>query len=201
MGRPGRRPATGPTGTPSAAAGARIGSIGGKARIPGSFPDGTSNTISFVERYAECGDTSIGTDQSKWNGYKFVSHTWSEDSDGGCASCPGPVSEHYNNDAWESPAFWMSVPNSVYSGYDNPSHGPKDYPIDPATGHSNYLALPQQKPTVLQCDPTRVQAMSSGGMLVGLMDGSVRNVSSGVSVDTLARALVPNDGFVLGNDW
>src|SRR5206468_1750698 len=29
---------------------------GGKAKIPASFPDGTSNTIAYLERYAMCGD-------------------------------------------------------------------------------------------------------------------------------------------------
>src|SRR5262249_5520582 len=37
--------------------------IGGKARIPATFPDGTSNIISFVERYAACGPGTAGD----WN--------------------------------------------------------------------------------------------------------------------------------------
>ena len=34
-----------------------------------------------------------------------------------------------------------------------------------------------------------------------LMDGSVRTLSSNTSATTWVRALVPNDGFTLGNDW
>ena len=34
--------------------------VGGKAVIPRSFPDGTSNTIGFVERYAICGTPGTG---------------------------------------------------------------------------------------------------------------------------------------------
>src|SRR5262245_42871015 len=30
--------------------------IAGKAKMPASFPDGTSNTIAFLERYSICGD-------------------------------------------------------------------------------------------------------------------------------------------------
>ena len=43
--------------------------------------------------------------------------------------------------------------------------------------------------------------MSQSGMLVGLMDGSVRNVSPAVSVHTLAKAIVRDDGFPLPEDW
>jgi hypothetical protein len=38
-------------------------------------------------------------------------------------------------------------------------------------------------------------------MQVLMMDGSVRNINPSISTTTLARALVPNDGFILGNDW
>ncbi|HEY8506650.1 MAG TPA: DUF1559 domain-containing protein, partial [Gemmataceae bacterium] len=40
--------------------------IGGKARIPGTFPDGTSNTIGFLERYAICGPGAKGKPSSPW---------------------------------------------------------------------------------------------------------------------------------------
>jgi len=170
--------------------------IGGKARIPASFPDGTSNVISFVERYAACGPGTAGD----WNPTtRYRSTIWAEDSDGSCWACPGPVSANYGNaGCWESPAFWLRLD----SGFTDPNGTrPFDYPINPNTGNSQYMKTPQLKPTIKQCDPTGLQAMSSGGMLVGLMDGSVRNVATGISTNTLARAFVPNDGFVLGNDW
>ena len=47
----------------------------------------------------------------------------------------------------------------------------------------------------------KMQAMSPGGMLVVMMDGSVRSVSTSISTATLARAIVPNDGLPLGDDW
>jgi prepilin-type N-terminal cleavage/methylation domain-containing protein len=175
--------------------------IGGKARIPASFPDGTSNVIGFVERYAECGP---GT-SADWNSYKFVSHIWAEDSDGSCFACPGPVTEYYNNlGAFQSPAWWMSIGpggSKFNVKYDDPSRPPADYPINPTTGLSRYMTAIQILPAVKACDPTRLQATSAGGMLVVLMDGSVRTVNGSVSTTTLAQALVPNDGFVLGSDW
>jgi prepilin-type N-terminal cleavage/methylation domain-containing protein len=172
--------------------------IAGKARIPASFPDGTSNIISFVERYAACG--LPGASAGNWNTYQYADRIWAEDSDGSCFACPGPVTENYGNvGAWESPAFWIRLQGS----YPDPAGAPPaGYPINITTGAAfPTLLAPQLKPPVNNCDPTRLQAMTAGGMLVGLMDGSVRNVSASVSRDTLGRALVPNDGFILGSDW
>jgi len=63
------------------------------------------------------------------------------------------------------------------------------------------LNLPQLKPTQAQCNPALLQSPFSGGVLVGLGDGSVRSVSTGVSQATWQSALLPNDGIPLGNDW
>jgi prepilin-type N-terminal cleavage/methylation domain-containing protein len=50
-------------------------------------------------------------------------------------------------------------------------------------------------------DPDLAHAWSAGGILVGLGDGSVRNVTPGVTIATWANACNPFDGGVLGNDW
>ncbi len=63
------------------------------------------------------------------------------------------------------------------------------------------LTLPQFQPSASSCDPTRVQGVYSGGIMVGLGDGSVRLVNSGVGNPTWAHALYPNDGKPLGSDW
>jgi prepilin-type N-terminal cleavage/methylation domain-containing protein len=171
--------------------------VGGRARIPASFPDGTSSTIAFFERYARCGP---GT-SADWNTYRYASRIWGEDSDGGCFACPGPITENYGNlGAYESPAWWMSI-NGFGVSYPDRNTPPADYPINRTTGVSRYMTLPQVKPTQQECDPTRLQAMSSGGMLVVMMDGSVRSVGTSVDVQTLARAVTPNDGLVLGGNW
>jgi hypothetical protein len=60
---------------------------------------------------------------------------------------------------------------------------------------------PQITPTVANCNPYSLQAMDAGGCIVGLMDGSVRLVSTSVSGQTWIRALWPSDGLVLGSDW
>ncbi len=51
------------------------------------------------------------------------------------------------------------------------------------------------------CDPSRAQSAHTGGMNVGLGDGSVRFVSAGVSPSSWAIACDPRDGGVLGSDW
>ena len=62
-------------------------------------------------------------------------------------------------------------------------------------------APPQMTPRVDACNPYYVQAMSAGGAVVGMMDGSVRMVNPSISGVTWARVLWPRDGLVIGSDW
>jgi hypothetical protein len=177
--------------------------IGGKARIPRNFPDGTSNVIAFVERYARCGPGSA----ADWNSYRYVSRIWAEDGE----PLSGPISTCYQDTSHEAPTYWIPMlPNSACGGnrrgYPNMARRPLDYPIETrpglaTTGLSRYMTAIQVTPTVAECDPTRLQAMTAGGMLVVLMDGSVRSVNPSISTHTLARAFVPDDGQPLGTDW
>jgi len=183
--------------------------IAGKARIPATFPDGTSNVVAFMERYAQCGPGTT----ADWNSYRYVSHIWGEDSDGGCFACPGPVAEYYGClGAYQSPAWWMSIGQGGGTfgvKYAGPGQAPADYPINLSNivvngvppGGSRYQTAIQVTPTQQQCDPTRLQAMTAGGMLVVMMDGSVRSIAPSVSTATIARVMTPNDGLPLGSDW
>jgi prepilin-type N-terminal cleavage/methylation domain-containing protein len=54
---------------------------------------------------------------------------------------------------------------------------------------------------LIDCDPTRAQTTYAGGILVALADGSVRNVSSGISALTWWSAVTINGDEPLGNDW
>ena len=166
---------------------------GGSFRMPAKYPDGTSNTIGFFERYARCGN---GTAPGDWNSNIYASHIWAEDG-----PIPGPIAEKYiPNDQnqwirhWLGPVWWITLKG----GYDPTP--PPDYPLDKA-GHSKYMTAIQDRPLIRQCDPARLQAMSAGGMLVAMMDGSVRSVPTSTNVDTLAKAVIPDDGFPLGSDW
>jgi len=128
------------------------GSVGGlnddwNQSSPGALqsimPDGTSNTLIWVERFANCG----GCDGQ-----------WGESNNGQCS-----------NDF--QGAFIRRV------------------------------NLPQLNPSPSTCDTARPHGHSSGGLLVGLGDGSVRSVSGAISQTTWTAALLPNDGTVLGSNW
>jgi prepilin-type N-terminal cleavage/methylation domain-containing protein len=173
---------------------------GGKARLTGTFQDGTSNTIGFFERYTRCGN---GTSTGNWNSNIYASRMWAEDGPN-----PGPIAQRYDEGdnevrirRWLGPVWWISLPGGYDPAGNPPTPKPADYPINPATGQSGYMTAIQPRPTVQQCEPSRLQAMSGGGMLVGLMDGSVRSVSASMSTATLAKAIEPADGLVMGNDW
>jgi prepilin-type N-terminal cleavage/methylation domain-containing protein len=68
---------------------------------------------------------------------------------------------------------------------------------------NDYLALPlpQMAPIVAACDPSRLQSPYSAGLMVGLGDGSVRLVSSGISSYSWNLALNPNDGLTFDESW
>jgi prepilin-type N-terminal cleavage/methylation domain-containing protein len=59
----------------------------------------------------------------------------------------------------------------------------------------------QVQPTPGNCDPTRASTAHAGGMLVGLVDGSVRTLASSMSGETWWAAVTPSGGEVLGSDW
>ena len=100
----------------------------------------------------------------------------------------GPIGQNYNlGGIFAIPAYW------------GPCAG--DPPQWPGGNPLNCQPLFQTGPTIFNCDPTRVQGFSGSGIQVGLMDGSVRMVASGISQTTWARAIIPNDGLVLGSDW
>jgi prepilin-type N-terminal cleavage/methylation domain-containing protein len=62
--------------------------------------------------------------------------------------------------------------------------------------------LPQDSPIFDgNCNPLTVQSSHSGGLYVGMGDGTVRWVATGISAGTWAAANDPRDGVPLGGDW
>jgi prepilin-type processing-associated H-X9-DG protein len=59
----------------------------------------------------------------------------------------------------------------------------------------------QGGPSATQCNWYVTQGGHTGGMNVGLGDGSVRNVAQGMSVTTWFAACTPSAGDILGSDW
>jgi len=67
------------------------------------------------------------------------------------------------------------------------------------TGPQNW----QQNPSPWQtnCNPTYASSPHTGGMNVGMADGSVRNLAQGMSPTTFWLATSPNDGSPMPSDW
>jgi prepilin-type N-terminal cleavage/methylation domain-containing protein len=174
--------------------------IAGKARIPASFPDGTSNTIAFLERPSVCGDSGATT------GLAYVERIWNEDGQNA-----GPLAEKVNdgprnpNNVFFAPEFHWSLREYSNNQRELPTTIPSSYPLGNPVGNINdpYYALTpiQVKPSQIQCNPRRLNTFTASGLLVLLVDGSVRNISPNMNVLTLGLATVPNDGQVLGADW
>ena len=172
--------------------------VGGKARIPSTFADGTSNTIGYLERYAICGPGNKAKPSSPWD-------TLVERMPSGAGKKTGrspgrshsitilaaPGARQRTGFPADPRAGAMAVAGSRTSAVI-----PPDYPIDRATGVSAYFVAPQVSPSIANCDPLRLQSFGSGGIQVLLMDGSVRSVGVNTSTVTWVRALLPNDGFV-----
>jgi prepilin-type N-terminal cleavage/methylation domain-containing protein len=64
-----------------------------------------------------------------------------------------------------------------------------------------FLFQVQPQPFFGACDPSRGQSGHTGGMNVGLGDGSVRFVKGSITPATWAYACDPRDGSLLGSDW
>ncbi|HEY7152801.1 MAG TPA: DUF1559 domain-containing protein [Gemmataceae bacterium] len=65
------------------------------------------------------------------------------------------------------------------------------------------LRINDERPDVSCGGVSGVSALRSFDQIVpvGMLDGSVRSVSDGVSHDTWKAAMTPSDGDILGNDW
>jgi prepilin-type N-terminal cleavage/methylation domain-containing protein len=121
---------------------------GGQSNIGAGFPDGTSNTVVFMERFAICAG----------------------------------VERVFNEDG-------QHISSPLVGGQN--AYAPIVSNLNP----------PQFGTRPNNCDPFRSQGLTASGCTVGLADGSVRNVSSSISVTTWRAAALPDDGLVLGSDW
>jgi prepilin-type N-terminal cleavage/methylation domain-containing protein len=140
-----------------------------------TITDGTSNTVGFAEQYASCG-TGDGNSPSG-----FYQHLWA-----------------YNVTwTWEQGPYFDTRLMSSFGGLSQSGNPP---PACTCTAAATAIP-PQAMPTVPNCNPYYVQAMDSSLCLAGIMDGSVRGISTEISPTTWVRAIWPNDGLELGADW
>src|SRR5262249_26274425 len=85
--------------------------------------------------------------------------------------------------------------------YDAPVFGWQEYGLEYAPNYKQGNLAFQTAPQVASCDWHVTQSGHTGGMEVGLGDGSVRAVAGSISMTTWANACDPRDGNPLGSDW
>jgi prepilin-type N-terminal cleavage/methylation domain-containing protein/prepilin-type processing-associated H-X9-DG protein len=145
----------------------------GYSRFPASISDGTSNTIFFTDVYA--GGTYNNSDQSLW-WWDYNSFMTPSTANGDC----GSLGYFANTVAGVTPFLPMITPSPNYCATTTISWG---------WGGAA---------SVCMC---RAVSPHTGGINVGMGDGSVRLVAQGLSPATWLAAVTPQGGDLLGPDW
>ncbi len=101
---------------------------------------------------------------------------------------------------------WGWHPTAPITANTNPTFTPPNIFLPAFNYYSTGSVAPILPPQIAttpatNCNPNLAHNLSTGLCQVGLFDGSVRSVSSGVSQLTWAYACIPNDGQVLGSNW
>jgi prepilin-type N-terminal cleavage/methylation domain-containing protein len=148
----------------------------GRTRIA-DITDGLSNTILHAEKYARCTNTSMVP------AFRDGGSAW--------AYCTTPAFP------WQPPP--MDLPIKPFSpGFCILAFVALGAP-DAIGPRSKFQVQPT--PFLGNCDPTRASTAHPGGMVTGLVDGSVRTLSPSMNPNTWWAAITPSGGEVLGSDW
>jgi prepilin-type N-terminal cleavage/methylation domain-containing protein len=137
-------------------------------KFTSGVPDGTSNTIGYVEHYS-------------WN-CNGTAFNWFYDS---MTLIPPGAQVRDNLKVVRRATFADREMGDIYPV------GRVPYP------NTTFQVRPKQS----DCNPQVAQTPHSGGMIAGMMDGSVRTLSPGMSPATYWGAVTPNGDEVLGADW
>jgi prepilin-type N-terminal cleavage/methylation domain-containing protein len=146
----------------------------GKTRLAG-ITDGTSNTIIFAEKYARCFNTTMAP------AFRDGGTAW--------AYCTSPFF------SWLPPPMQLP-PRAFQPGFCIAGLVKQGAPDAIGPG-----SIFQMRPPEGNCDPTRAATAHPGGMQVGLVDGSVRTLTPGISRALWWAAVTPQGGELLGADW
>jgi prepilin-type N-terminal cleavage/methylation domain-containing protein len=112
-------------------------------------------------------------------------------SSSGCTLPAWAYNTMEGTDSWASPTFGAAGNNND-----------AEFRMNEGGAQYNYNGVGfQAGPSAQQCNWYVTQGGHTGNMMTGLGDGSVRGVTSGVSVNTWTNACIPNDGNPLGSDW
>jgi len=178
----------------------------GQNRLPGSIPDGLSNTIFFGEAYGTC-----SANGSLVYGQGGVASMWSDFEPLTAGFCMAYAKHSGADQATQLPGVDMGTfpPCSSGGGFAGPitPGGWESFtPAGIAPVGTNILAITpfQVMPNWKNgCDwmVSQLQSPHPGGMNVGVGDGSGRFVAKSITISTWISACDPRDNVVLDRDW
>lgn len=151
--------------------------------ITNAMPNGTSNTVTFGHRLEYCNFGSAGFGYNDWDATPDQTGTYHPQPGFGYGTYFTKRGNYINNATNQQGGGLSPLKAGAYPEY---THGNLPFQINPLPG---------------KCDPVVLASPHSAAMLVGLGDGSVRNVSPGISVSTWLTVCIPDSGTVPGNDW
>ena len=157
---------------------------------------------SYGANYQVFGNPDAGNNNSiNWDGGARIPATFADGTSNTLMfaekySLCGSYGSLWGHGGWES--YWMPVfaygSRDGSTGYSSGWAGPGK--VGPG---SKFQMAPN--PYATACDPSVAQSAHTGGMQVGLGDGSCRSVSAALSGATWWAVCTPNGGEVLGSDW
>jgi prepilin-type N-terminal cleavage/methylation domain-containing protein len=160
---------------------------------------GSDNFISYVaNRDAMDGKRSVSTIVDGSTSTMLYAEAYS--------SCYGTYSSPYFNRETSLSAMTDTYPDYKIYGYKGPTFGRDEgyHQHNPQTGQYTWKAPSdtfQNRPSVRNCNPRMPQSLASSSILVGMADGSVRSVASGVSFSSWSAAITPESGEVIDSDF
>jgi prepilin-type N-terminal cleavage/methylation domain-containing protein len=162
--------------------------------LTASYTDGLSNTLMFGEHYACCYSKRGGN--FLWTANVIPSGRRATFADGAELFQTGPEIARGGH----ADVYPVVSGNPPIAG---PSHvvvGPAHDDDPPGTVLKPINAPFQVAPKVRDCHTALAQTPHPEGMIVGLMDGSVRTLAPGINPATYWGAVTPSGGEVL-TDW
>jgi len=154
--------------------------------LAASMPNGTSNSVIIGERSASCRSMNADSHQSSYYWVHWAYVQTMANAEQAAAGFGWTTTTMPTKPPSEYPAFPVSYQGGC-----------------PGADFSYGNLTMQVQPTPDTCTSEVTQTYHSGGMQVGLGDGSVRTVSGNISVATWRTACSDPSywGQVLGTDW